>query len=400
MRITTANSFERSIDMLQRRASEMADSQQQLISGKKIARASDDPTGAARVERALAREARADASQRALESSRSNMTLAETALGDVTELLHQAREQAVQAGNATYNDAQRKDMAMALRSLRDQILSAANRSDGAGGYLFGAQGSSTPPFIDAPSGVQFLGTQGEAQSAAGEPLPLTSDGGAVFMRAATGNGVFVTEPAAGNGPGAWISAGSVTDPSAVTGEPYQIVFSVDAGTGDTTYAITRSGNPTGVSGAPFTSGKTIQIDGMSLGVNGQPADGDTFDLTPATQDLSIFDSLDRLAQALEQPFQSDAQKTQSVQSTLRDLDSVLSSVVGERARLGGVLNRTDLVESRLADNKLMAQTERSTAEDVDMVQAVSDFSARQTSYNAALQAYSMVQKLSLFDYIR
>jgi flagellar hook-associated protein 3 FlgL len=34
-----------------------------------------------------------------------------------------------------------------------------------------------------------------------------------------------------------------------------------------------------------------------------------------------------------------------------------------------------------------------------MVQAVSDFSNKQTSYQAALQSYSMVQKLSLFNYI-
>ena len=47
MRVTTANSFDRSIDLLQRRSQSMAEAQEQLISGKKIARASDDPTGAA-----------------------------------------------------------------------------------------------------------------------------------------------------------------------------------------------------------------------------------------------------------------------------------------------------------------------------------------------------------------
>jgi flagellar hook-associated protein 3 FlgL len=31
---------------------------------------------------------------------------------------------------------------------------------------------------------------------------------------------------------------------------------------------------------------------------------------------------------------------------------------------------------------------------------VSEFQARQTNYDAALKAYSMVQRLSLFDYIR
>ena len=60
----------------------------------------------------------------------------------------------------------------------------------------------------------------------------------------------------------------------------------------------------------------------------------------------------------------------------------------------------ELQSDPTADAKLLAQTERSAAEDIDMVEAVSTFSTRQTSYDAALKAYSMVQKLSLFDYIR
>ncbi|MEY8875468.1 MAG: flagellar hook-associated protein 3, partial [Leptothrix sp. (in: b-proteobacteria)] len=48
---------------------------------------------------------------------------------------------------------------------------------------------------------------------------------------------------------------------------------------------------------------------------------------------------------------------------------------------------------------LSAKTTRSNAEDLDMVQAISDFSNKQTGYQAALQSYSMVQKLSLFNYI-
>ena len=34
-----------------------------------------------------------------------------------------------------------------------------------------------------------------------------------------------------------------------------------------------------------------------------------------------------------------------------------------------------------------------------MVQAVSDFQNQQTGYDAALKVYSMVQRMSLFDYV-
>jgi flagellar hook-associated protein 3 FlgL len=306
----------------------------------------------------------------------------------------------IQAGNPAYSDAQRKDMAIVIKSLRDQILNSANSPDGAGGYLFGAQGSSAPPFVDTPDGVAFRGAQGTALAASGEPLPLTADGSTVFLQAPSGNGVFVTAPAAGNSTRAWVSTGSVADPGAITGNDYEVTFAVDPGTGAVTYDITQGGAPTGVSGVPYESGKAIVHDGMSFSVNGSPANGDQFTLKPSTASLSIFDAMDALAAELAQPNRTDAQRTQVLQNALRDLDSTMSSVLGERARLGGVLNRIDTVEGRVADDKLQAQKSRSDAEDIDMIQAVSDFSIRQTSYNAALQAYSMVQKISLFDYIR
>lgn len=397
MRITTATAMDRAIEVLQRNQQSLNDAQQKLASGKKIARPSDDPTGAARVERALAREARADASQRALEASRNAMVQAEGALADGTELVQQARDLVVQAGNPVLSDAQRKSLADAIRGVRAQLFAVVNRDDGAGGMLFGGQGSSQPPFVDAPGGVQFRGTQGHAMAASGEPLPLSADGGETFLQASSGNGVFVTAQAAANGPGAWIDAGRVADPSAVTGDSYSVVFS-GAGSG-TTYAILRNGAPTSVTAAAWSSGQAIEVDGLSMTVTGTPASGDRFEATPSARNLSVFDTLDRIAGGLSTPNRSDAQRMQTVNDGLRDLDSAISSLVGERARLGEVLNRTDAVEQRLADGKLLAQTERSAAEDVDMVQAASDFTEKQTSYDAALKAYSMVQRLSLFEYI-
>lgn len=398
MRITTATALDRAIEVLQRNQQSLTDAQQKLASGKKIARPSDDPTGAARVERALAREARADASQRALEASRNAMTQAEGALGESSELVQQAREIVVQAGNPSLNDDQRKSLADAVRSIRKQLLTVVNRGDGAGGMLFGGQGSSQPPFVDAPGGVQFRGTAGSTMAASGEPLPLSADGGSTFLRARSGNGVFVTAPGSPNSGGAWIDAGRVVDPAAVTGDSYSVVF--NTGGGATTYAVLRNGAPTAVTAAPWRSGQAIEFDGLSIGVNGTPASGDRFEATPAARDLSIFDALDRTATELETRNRSDAQRAQTVMAGLRDIDASISSIVGERARLGEVLNRTDSVEQRLADGKLLAKTERSAAEDIDMVQAASDFSEKQTSYDAALKAYSMVQRLSLFEYIR
>jgi flagellar hook-associated protein 3 FlgL len=66
---------------------------------------------------------------------------------------------------------------------------------------------------------------------------------------------------------------------------------------------------------------------------------------------------------------------------------------------GDALNRIDGVTSRLDTIKLQAGVERSNAEDLDMVHAISEFQNQQTGYDAALKSYSMVQRMSLFQYL-
>lgn len=306
MRVTTAYSYGTSLDNLQRRQASLADAQERLTSGKRVARASDDPTAAARAERAMAAVNRTEANLRALDASRTAMQQTEVALGDANDLLQQVRELAVSAGNASYSDAERNTVAIALRGLRTQLLSVSNRSDGAGGYLFGGQGSTTAPFIDTPLGVQFVGTTGALRAATDEPLPLTVDGRAAWLGAADPNG----------GP-----------------------------------------------------------------------------------DISLFQVIDDLVTTLETTGQTSQQIVGAVHGSLGLLDAAMSNVLTWRARSGESLNRADSMEERLADVKLVAQGQRAAAEDLDMIQAISEFQSKQTGYDAALKTYSMVQRLSLFDYI-
>ena len=307
MRVATMNGYERGLTTLQKRQSELVATQEQLTSGKRIERASDDPTAAARAERAMIAQMRSASDQRAVDASRRATVQAEAALGNAGELILQARELMVSAGNATYSDAERRDMGQALRGIREQLLAVANRTDGAGAYLFGGQGATRPPFVDAPGGVQFVADGGETQSAGTEPLPLTLDGRITWLQA---------------------------------------------------------------------------------------RDPDT-----GANDLSAFDVMDRIANELMTPGRSNDEISQGVLDGLADLDAVSDRLQSSRSRLGELINRADSVEVRLSQQALTTAYERSAAEDLDMAQAISDFQNKQTGYDAALRAYSMVQRLSLFDYI-
>ena len=308
MRISTAFAFDNSLGNLQRRQQALVQSQEQLTSGMRVWRASDDPAAAAQAERALASLARAESQGRALDASRNAMQLAESALGDAGGLLAQARDLIISAGNGSYTDAQRRTIAESVRGLRDDLLAVANRTDGAGRHLFAGQGGSSAPLLDAPGGVVYTATSGSLNAATGETSPLSLDGRA-----------------------AWLQA---SDPD----------------------------NP----------GTTV----------------------------SVFDVLDAAVGDLLTSGRTSAQVAQTVSTALAGVDVAAGNLSAWRTRAGEALNRADGIEDRLAQTKLDAERERSNAVDLDMISALSGFQARQTGYDAALRTYSMVQKMSLFDYLK
>ncbi|MDX9844755.1 MAG: flagellar hook-associated protein FlgL [Aquabacterium sp.] len=311
MRIATAFRYEQSISNLQQRQQDLSTAQMQLTSGKRVNAASDDPTAAARAERALASIARTDADQRAVDASKNAMAIAESVLGDAVELMQSARETIVAAGNGAYSSSDRQALAAKLTEIRKQLLSVANRPDGGGGYVFGGQGATQVPFIESsatvPSTVVFQGQPGQIEAASTEKVNLTLDGQRIWMF-------------------------------------------------------------------------------------GREQDGT---LSP----VNVFDALATAVERLNDPSITGTDAQTTVNNGLGDLDKILGNVQSARSEVGEMLNRMDGIESRLADSKLAAQTEKSNAEDLDMVDAISQFQNKQTGYEAALQSYASIQKMSLFQYI-
>jgi flagellar hook-associated protein 3 FlgL len=304
------------------------------------------------------------------------------------------------------------------------LLSIANQTDGSGGYLFSGQASTKMPFVDKPGGVAIQDgiVSGEVTASTEEHLPLSIDGPSIWLQANSGNGSFETgvTPLANKANGvansgsAYISAGTVGNPGNLTGQNYELRFSgsgasatysvytfdMDASGNRSNYAAAVDGNNVPLTGRPYTAGKTISdIPGATFSIQGSPADGDSFDVLPAQPDLSVFDALDRAVTVLEGTATDGATATQAVNSGLRDLDQVLSRFSAARSQVGETRNQLDALTSRTGDRVLAAKTTRSQAEDLDMAAAASDFTTKQSSYQAALQSYTMVQKLSLFNYI-
>lgn len=150
-RVATAYSYDTTINRLQQRQAQLADTQDQLSSGKRVRRISDDPAAAALAEREQARMKRIQADQRALEASRRSLELAESTLGTITDLYQRAKELIVQGGNGALNDSDRRTIAQELDGIRSRILDLANTKDTLGRPLFMGLGVNDPdgnPFVE------------------------------------------------------------------------------------------------------------------------------------------------------------------------------------------------------------------------------------------------------------
>jgi flagellar hook-associated protein 3 FlgL len=437
-RLGSANTYDNATRNLSTRQSALSTLQENLTSGKRVVRASDDPTAAAQAERALTRISRIATEQRALESQRNSISMAESTLGDVTDALQNFRELVVSAGNGVHTAAERKSIAVQLTGLRDQIFSLSNRKDTNGLPLFSALGSALAPFVGpqatAPD-YTFDGLPG--QSSSGETaIPFALDGDSAFIFQDKRDGVYnasvntVTPSATAVPPYGYAatttnpvpdaykngnrplntSALVATTPGLVTGDSYSITFSAvgagaTPGTSTATYTLTNTNPaaavaPITVTVPDFSSSASTTIDitgvpGMSFSITGVPANGDTITMDAKA---SLFSVLDTAIQDIGSAKNNNA-ATQAVAQALNNIDVGMGRVSAIRGQAGDLLNRADRITANQDKRSIQLEADRSRAEDLDMVKGISDFQNQQTGYSAALQSYAQVQKLSLFNYI-
>jgi flagellar hook-associated protein 3 FlgL len=442
IRTGSANTFDAAVRNITSRQSALASLQDNLTSGKKVVRASDDPTGAANAERALTRINRIVTDQRALDSQRNAIAMAESTLGDVTDNLQYFRELVVSAGDGAYSASERKSIAVQLTGLRDQIISLANRKDTNGLPLFSALGSALTPFVGpqatAPD-YTFKGLPGQAASS-DVGIPFTLDGDGAFMlqpgrdmvyniqstpsaassvartdpisveiskNSATAANVGVTfnkdsaytiaitkmtlkNPATdpNTGYAEYTITGTAPDGSAVT----------TTGTADFDYNLPitltipdTTANPPGAPLQPQVDG----IPGIQVNLKGDVRELDTFTITPV---VSVFSVLDNAIRDIGNATDSTT-TSQAVAQALNNIDVGMERISAVRGQAGDLLNRADRISSNQDKRSIQLESDRSRAEDLDMIKGISDFQNRQTGFSAALQSYAQVQKLSLFNFI-
>ena len=132
--------------------------QDQLSTGQRLQRSSDDPVAASRL-RMLSRDDRlADIDASNARRTAENLELAGNALETIGADLIRARELALWAASDTLGDTERQAVGEEIEQLRLRILSAANARDAGGNALFGGETSGNAYEMNASGVINYIGT--------------------------------------------------------------------------------------------------------------------------------------------------------------------------------------------------------------------------------------------------
>jgi flagellar hook-associated protein 3 FlgL len=398
MRISTFWMQQSAVNAMLDQQAQVAHTQLEVATGKRILSPSDDPAGASRALGLTHASAANDQYQRNIDAADARLGNEDQTLSSVTDVLQRVRTLALEGANGTLSDGDRKNLATEIRQRLAELVQLANTKDANGEYIFAGNATRTQPFVQSGSGVAYVGDQGQRAIAIapGQTVATGDPGSDVFQNIPAGNGTFDIAASPANTGTLVSGATSVSDLSQWDGGSYQIRF-----TAPDQYEVVDASNAV-ISSGSYASGDTISFRGVQIGFTGTPAVGDSYSVGPSTA-KDMFSTLSDIADALETPSftpHDAASITDRIGRAVQNLDQASDRIVDVRARIGARLNTADDQANLNSGIGVDLKAQLSKVQDADYSTAVSTLNLQMTGLQAAQAAYVKVQGLSLFNYLK
>ncbi len=383
MRVTERQQAEVVLRTIENLRSGIATGSEQIASGKRVNRPSDDPASAERIYQFRNVLRTTERRLQTVNEGVGRVDLSDKVLEQAGHTFQRAGELAVGARNDTNTAAERRNIAQEVQQLILGLTGIANTQLN-GRFVFAGNETQTEPYV--------LGT-------------------------ATGS------VGAANTGGATIAA-SVATASALQPDGYQIQF-----TSPSQFDIVNLTTSQTVStGNSYTSGATFSFDGLDVAITnggGPPASGDQFNVRvgyayqgdgaaldveigdgqtvqvniPGSQVFSgpttnLFENLQDFHQALV------TNDVDGIETAIGQFTESLSQVNNARATLGANGNRLATIKDSLDLLAVNTQGLRSDFEDADFAKVASDLASLQSTLEASLATLSRQFETSLLNFIR
>ncbi len=409
MRISTHQSQQTAINAMLEQQEKLSKVQQQVATGRKIFKPSEDPVAASKIVNLNETLATMEQHQSNIGAARARLDLEEGVLSNTTDVLQRVRELAVMANNDSQTNESRSFIAEEAEQLLQELLGLANSTDSNGEYMFSGSKSDFKPFTRNEFGeYDYHGDNGQRFMAIAPMRQIsTGDSGtAVFRDIRDGNGDFIILDNKANSGTGIADPGNVLDgydgkttyaiefatvPPAVPGdEPYLSYFVFDE-TGAVIVPL----------GTPYESGNVITFAGVSTSIEGEPDDGDFFVVRPSLNQ-DVFTTISRFVDILREPVgnpSAHARLHNEVNRTLVGLDTAMGNIFEIRSNVGARLNALDGQEDINQAYRIQIKSILSDVQDLDYAEAVSDLNLKLTGLEASQKAFTRIQGLSMFNYM-
>jgi flagellar hook-associated protein 3 FlgL len=409
MRISTQQYFSMNVSTMSDQQAQLSQIYQEISSGQSLTTPADNPLGAAQAVQLSSTASALSQYTTNQNTALSSLQAEDSTLSSVITTLQSANTLGLSVGSGVLNDTNREAVAAQLTSLRDQLLTYANATDGSGNALFaGFQNSSQAFTTDAAGNVTYTGDTGSrtVQLTDSNSVATGDNGLAVFMSVGATNAQPIASGSSANTGTGVIGAVTVNDPTnAANADTYQIQFS-GSGSGSTlTYQVTDMTTNTPVGTAqPYTSGSNITLAGQTVEITGTPAAGDTFTVQPANQaGTNVFANLNAMIAALQQPVDGNDVASATLQNAmnagLSQLANTLNNVTAVQASVGGREQEIEALQTVTQTNTTQTASDLANLTQTDMVSTISKYTLTQAALQASQQAFVQIQNMSLFQYI-
>lgn len=268
---------------------------EQLYTGKKISRPSDDPFVAMKGINYRTQVAEVEQYKRNTGEANNWMDNSDAALDKATQTMQRIRELAVQASNSTYGEGERKNIQEEVNQLKENLIDLANTNVN-GKYIFNGTDTGEKPIKNAETNTNHNTTPVEIEVSKGIRLQVNVDASELFDH------------------------------------------------------------------------------------NGE--DG-------------LFDVIDNLIAKLDE-----GGDPINIGSSLEGLDKNIDELINARADLGARMNRLELIEHRLDEQKVIVTKTMSDNEDVHFEEAITNLITQESLYRAVLATGSRVIQPTLMDFLR
>jgi flagellar hook-associated protein 3 FlgL len=419
MRISTNQFLLGSVDDLLAQESTASQLNREIATGQTMLDATTDPAGAGlalgiadRIDQLSYDTANAQSAAQTIQSGVS-------VLQQVSTLIDQLRQTAVQGANTGATAATRQALVTTAQNALQQLVQLANSQDADGRYIFSGSKANQAPFLTLPDGqIVFSGDAGTntIEIAPSLTVPVTLSGQATFMNIPAGNDGIAITAAASNTGSAYAVPQGVTSVSQLTAErlagtEYEISFS--AGSGDTlNYTVTSGTGSPGSAGfsassgivasGVFSQGSDLLFGGVDVKIADAPAPGDRFVVQTAATS-SIFQTVQDLISALQsfQPGQgANSPALQQIENAIGNLDGAQNNILGTEATLGSSLAEIQGVQGQDGSLSTNAQVQLTNLQSANLPQVLANYSESVTALQAAEAAFARIQNLSLFSLIQ